>query len=312
METPLVSIACITYNHENYIRDTLEGFLMQKTNFPYEIIIHDDASTDNTARIIGEYEKKYPSIIKPIYQKENKYKITKRILITYVFPNCKGKYIAICEGDDYWIDSYKLQKQVDFLMNHKDYGAVFTHSNILYESSNKLIPKNDKIVEKHFNKGKVFKELLKSNPYVTCTVLFRLQALDKFEKINSIYAWKQGDYPMWLYIANKSNIGYLKATTSVYRIREATTSHPVLLKDFVLFNRSAFRIFFYFNGPYVLGLNKKEVKRLYLNKIINFIIGNNKTIEGKRYLKLINADLIIYNLIKVVIKKLLFISKVLP
>lgn len=110
-----ISICCITYNHENYIRETLNGFVMQKTNFNYEVLIHDDASTDKTPLIIKEFEKKYPSLIKPIYQKENQY--SKGILISakYNFPRAKGRYIAICEGDDHWTDPNKLFKQVSAL-----------------------------------------------------------------------------------------------------------------------------------------------------------------------------------------------------
>ena len=116
----LVSICCITYNHEKYIRDAIEGFLMQKTDFPFEVLIHDDASTDGTADIIREYETKYPDIIKPIYQTENQYSKGIKISATYNYPRAKGKYIALCEGDDYWIDPYKLQKQVDFLEHMKN------------------------------------------------------------------------------------------------------------------------------------------------------------------------------------------------
>jgi glycosyltransferase involved in cell wall biosynthesis len=116
---PLVSICCITYNHENYIRDAIEGFLMQKTDFPFEIIIHDDASTDATADIIREYEREYPDIIKPIYQTENQYSKGKRATL-FTFRAARGKYIALCEGDDYWVDPLKLQKQITEMEKHPD------------------------------------------------------------------------------------------------------------------------------------------------------------------------------------------------
>lgn len=116
---PLVSICCITYNHENYIRDAIEGFLMQKTDFPFEIIIHDDASTDATADIIREYEEKYPDIIKPIYQTENQYSKGNKVSF-FTYRAAKGKYIALCEGDDYWIDPLKLQKQVTEMEKHPE------------------------------------------------------------------------------------------------------------------------------------------------------------------------------------------------
>ena len=122
---PLVSICCKTYNHEKYISDAIDSFLMQKTDFPLEIIIHDDASTDNTANIIKEYENKYPDIIKPIYQKENQYSKGVNTSINYIYPKVQGKYISLCEGDDFWVDSRKLKKQIEFLESHNDYSMCF-------------------------------------------------------------------------------------------------------------------------------------------------------------------------------------------
>jgi len=118
---PKVSICCLTYNHEPFIRKCLEGFMMQKTDFSFEILIHDDASTDGTPGIIREYEAKHPDIIKPIYQTENQASKGIKNTLIYQFPRVKGEYIAFCEGDDYWTDMYKLQKQVDFLDQNPDY-----------------------------------------------------------------------------------------------------------------------------------------------------------------------------------------------
>ena len=120
MNEIMVSIICNTYNQEKYIADALESFIMQKTDFKYEVLVHDDASTDNTANIIREYEVKYPDIIKPIYQKENKYSQGVFIGEKYQYPRAKGKYMAFCEGDDFWTDPYKLQKQVEALESHPE------------------------------------------------------------------------------------------------------------------------------------------------------------------------------------------------
>ena len=125
-DNPLVSIRCVTYNHEPYIAQALDGFLMQKTSFPFEVIVHDDASTDKTAEIIREYEIKFPKIIKPIYETENQYSKHDGSLSRIMDSACKGKYIALCEGDDYWIDENKLQLQVDFLEKNSEYGMCYT------------------------------------------------------------------------------------------------------------------------------------------------------------------------------------------
>lgn len=126
----IVSIDTLTYNHERFIAQCIEGILMQKTNFAFELLIHDDASTDNTADLIREYEKKYPKIIKPIYQSENQWSKGIKNSITYQYPRAKGKYIALCEGDDYWIDENKLQMQVDFLEANPEYGMCFSNCKI--------------------------------------------------------------------------------------------------------------------------------------------------------------------------------------
>lgn len=110
----MVSIRCAVYNHELYIRKCLEGFVMQKTNFRFEAIVHDDASTDGSAAIIKEFAEKYPDIIKPIFEKENQYSKHDGSLGRIMDENSHGKYIAFCEGDDYWTDPLKLQKQIDF------------------------------------------------------------------------------------------------------------------------------------------------------------------------------------------------------
>ena len=118
--TPVVSIRCIAYNHEKYIAQCLDGFLMQETTFPFQIVVHDDASTDNTASIIRTYEEKYPHIIVALYEEENLYSKKDGSLGKRVNSFCKGKYIALCEGDDYWTDKKKLQLQYEALENNPD------------------------------------------------------------------------------------------------------------------------------------------------------------------------------------------------
>lgn len=154
---PVVSISCITYNHENFIRDAIEGFLMQKTTFPVEILIHDDASTDNTASIVREYEEKYPQLIKPIYQTENQYSKKDGTIGRIQRGRARGKYFATCEGDDYWTDPLKLQKQVEFLEANPDCSLCF-HASKSIRNNNpndytlhrpKDIPLDNKFEMKH-------------------------------------------------------------------------------------------------------------------------------------------------------------------
>lgn len=132
MDKPKVSICCWAYNHVKFIKDALDGFVMQKTDFPFEIIIHDDASTDGTADIIREYEAKYPHLFRAIYQTENQYYKYPFIEKT-VFPMARGEYVAICEGDDYWTDENKLQKQVDFLDANPDFSICFHSIKVVHE-----------------------------------------------------------------------------------------------------------------------------------------------------------------------------------
>lgn len=119
-----VTVYCAAYNHEKYIRDTLQGFVRQETSFEFEVLVHDDASTDGTATIIREYELKYPNIIRPIYQKENIYSKGINRTYTYMLPRTRGEYIAICEGDDYWINPHKLQKQYEYMELHPECSLV--------------------------------------------------------------------------------------------------------------------------------------------------------------------------------------------
>ena len=165
---PLLSIVCLAYNHADFIRETLEGFLRQETDFPFEVIVHDDASTDRTAAIIAEYAARYPQVIKPIYQRENQY--SKGVpFSTRLFAEARGSYIAYCEGDDYWTDPRKLQIQVDFLEKHRDYVMTY-HDAYMFNSQG--------VVRSPHLQGKLrrdasARELMQARPVSTLTVCFR-------------------------------------------------------------------------------------------------------------------------------------------
>jgi len=150
-QSPLVSICCVTYNHAPFIRKCLEGFLMQKVNLDalpcreeyevgYEILIHDDCSTDGTTEIVKEYAEKYPDKIFPLYETENQFcKPGRESMDFFNYRRAKGKYIAICEGDDYWTDPLKLQKQVEFMEANEEYSVCWHQSDFYYVDTDKLV-----------------------------------------------------------------------------------------------------------------------------------------------------------------------------
>lgn len=211
---PLISICCITFDHEKYIRDAIDGFLMQKTDFPFEIIIHDDASTDNTANIIREYEKKFPDLFVCIYQEENQWSKGIRPSPTYVWPKARGKYIALCEGDDYWTDPYKLQKQVNFLEANPEYVICFHKVMIL---------KNKRLVKDYITKvpadTTTLNDLIKYGNYIhTPSVLFRNGLIKEFPE------WYKdvpiGDYPLYILLAQYGKIKFINEVMAVYRVHK--------------------------------------------------------------------------------------------
>lgn len=139
---PLVSICCVTYNHAPFIRKCLNGFLMQETSFSVEILIHDDASTDGTDGIIREYADKYPEKIFPLFEEQNQYSQGVKVDF-FNYNRARGKYIAYCEGDDYWTDPLKLQKQVDFLESHSDYSVCFHNYSSYDTEANVIVSPNN-------------------------------------------------------------------------------------------------------------------------------------------------------------------------
>lgn len=212
---PKLSICCITYNHAKFIRQALDGFMMQKTNFPFEIIIHDDASTDGTVDIIREYEKKYPDIIRVTYQTENQWSKGIDVLKAFVYPKIQGQYVALCEGDDYWIDENKLQKQVDFLDTHPEFNVCFHPVKVIWEdnrASESIFPKP----KFRFNKDILtLQDLLKHNFIQTNSVMYRWRLKDQENLFpNDILP---GDWFLHLLHAQTGKIGFLSDVMAVYR-----------------------------------------------------------------------------------------------
>ncbi|HBI59807.1 MAG TPA: glycosyl transferase family 2 [Lachnospiraceae bacterium] len=227
----MVSVYCLTYNHEKYIKDALEGFIMQQTDFKYEVFVHDDSSTDRTPEIIREYAQKYPDIIKPILQTENQYSKGIRIPATYIFPRMQGKYIAACEGDDYWCSPNKLQKQVDFLESHPKYSACAHNTRFVncvtggetllsvYENERTLKAED---VIRYRNNAFHFSSLMYRNQYKVLPEAFIMKSY--------------GDIPRAIYLAVVGDIYYFNDVMSVYRFlsgQESWTYKNCIAKDYM-------------------------------------------------------------------------------
>ncbi len=249
---PVVSICCITYNHENYIEQALQSFLMQETSFPFEIVIHDDASPDNTADIIRRYEKEYPNIIKPLYQTENqKSKFKGGMNPRFNYPRAKGIYLAMCDGDDYWTDPHKLQKQVDFLEANPEY--VLCHTDVKIDEKFKIHENRILKCWNYQDDNLDYRLAIFSPLAFTCTALFRNIKFrdERFYKIMS------GDWMLWIKLTLYGKAKFLKAPTAVYRKGVGVSVNAIWHTDFNV------RARFLLNQ---LSLNFSFIKNIWLIK----------------------------------------------
>ena len=241
--TPLVSVLCLAYNHEAYIRQTLEGFVMQKTDFPFEVIVHDDASTDGTAAVIREFESRYPEIIKPIYQKENQYsKPDTPIMKTFLYPKARGKYFAICDGDDQFTDPDKLQRQADFLEAHPDY-SICVHRARLHregraQEEDFLYPAEES--DRDFEREEVM--VRGAGLFATNSFLMRREVGETLPE--AFFVSGVGDYPWLLYASVLGKCRYLSApmcvhnegvqgswTADIWQDEKARLEHEAVMTD---------------------------------------------------------------------------------
>ena len=215
---PVVSIVCITYNHEKFISEAIDSFLMQETNFPFEIILGEDCSTDNTAEIVKKYTEEYPDIIKSVLRESN---IGMNLNFKQSFEKSIGKYIALCEGDDYWTDPLKLQNQVDFLEKNEEYGMVHTNFDTYYQDSNYFLKNTHSVynIDIKDNCTLEYWNLFgKSMATIkTLTVCIRRDLIDEWLSVTPENKWLIGDFPMYFYASLHSKIGYINESTSVYR-----------------------------------------------------------------------------------------------
>lgn len=216
MNTIMVSILCNTYNHKTYIEQCINGFLNQKVNFDFEIIIRDDASTDGTTEIVRKYAEKYPSIIFPHYYSENQYsKGNAREVNRKMFDCARGKYIALCEGDDFWISDSKLQKQVDFLESNPEY--VCCGHAAYYANEDGTLKSNIRFDVFQKTQDLSMNDLILNWAFATSSILYKKSARTDYN-IPFRGKCKNGDYSFLLYIRTKGKIYYINECMSAYRI----------------------------------------------------------------------------------------------
>ena len=270
--TPLVSVTVATYQHENYIRECLEGILMQNTSFHYEIIIGEDGSADSTGKICKEYAEKYPDKIR-LFLRDRKLsqyyeddKLIGRFNGRWNRMSSRGKYIALCEGDDYWTDPLKLQKQVAFLEANEDYGLVYTEFDRLYQNSKK-IEKNCFRENLGIPPNTLEDFLINTRFLAPVTWLFRTATLDQINLMHK-ENYVVGDLPMLLIICKDHKIGYLDESMAVYRVLQNSASH---FKDYYKeykFDYGLFKIQMDFANAY--NVHESIILKI-KNKFYNYI-----------------------------------------
>lgn len=211
---PMVSIVCTSYNHGEYLAEAIDSFLMQKTNFEFEILIYDDASTDHSPRVIKQYENRYPLLIKPIYQTQNQYSTGVRVEL-FNHNRAKGKYIAVCEGDDYWTDPYKLQKQIDYMEAHPGCSmTVHAADRVLSDKKKVLSTVRPEKRNTVFSVERVIEgggDLIATNSMVYSKE--KVSILAPFY-LNAVV----GDYPLVILAALRGTVDYLDENMSAYRV----------------------------------------------------------------------------------------------
>jgi glycosyltransferase involved in cell wall biosynthesis len=264
----LITILCIAYNHEAFIEDAIKGFLIQDTTFPFEIVIHDDASTDRTAEIIRKYQGRYPRLIKSIYQTENQYSKGVRI-IPYLLSKTNSKYIAICEGDDYWTDTQKLNIQVGYLEKHSDCSLCFHQSIKRFESHTE---KQEPFVKKSINSEIKTEDIIKNWLIPTQSIVLRRSSLPA-----NLPPWlhyiMNVDWAIQLLCSLTGSIKYIDREMSVYRIHAGGLNSTAFGKIDRLYN-SMIRTLLYFDDysdyKFSVKIKNKIASLLIILLIIRF------------------------------------------
>lgn len=290
-EKPFVFVRCLTYNHEKYIEDALKGFVMQKTDFPFLAVVIDDCSTDGTADIVRRYEAQYPDIIKGIYLPHNFRSRGEDKCPYYQEYVDKATYWAECEGDDYWTDPYKLQKQVDFMEMNPECGLCYTDYNHLEDATQTL-------TESMFEHKKQYRpisyeqHLLKPGYLAPMTWLYRCKLTNLLSKAN-IYT--DGTYAYMLEFLYNSKVAYIPQVTAVYRSHAGSASSPIGDKALFRYTIGVFRTQIHYTQKYSCSeeLKHKVLMRGYLSKLPIAIMAENEDFvrEAKMFMEAHDMDI---------------------
>lgn len=271
----LISIVMITYNHEKYIAQAINGIFIQKTDFPIEIIIADDNSPDNTENVVNEFIKKAPENISILYTKHQENKGMMKNFV-WALQQASGKYIALCEGDDYWTDSSKLQKQIDFLEQNEDYVLCFSNRDILEEEVIKI---NKPIYKKtSFDKSEI------ANVYVpTLTAVFR----NVVEKIPQKLYSSLIDCSLYLFLSQFGKFYYMDYSTAVYRVHDLGVYSGS--SDLINKTRGV-------RARIAAWFSLKNIDKITLAHTIRYLINQKKEVEIKdrQYLSLLYSIFLSY------------------
>jgi glycosyltransferase involved in cell wall biosynthesis len=299
----------VTYNHEKYIQKCLDGFVMQKTNFKFEILVHEDASTDRTSVIVKEYEAKYPDLFRCVYQTVNQFAI-QNTLTNILFQMAQGKYIALCEGDDYWPDPTKLQKQVDFLEQNNDFVICGTDAQVLIAETDLI--ENETMLSSFTRSEFDFEDMSIQNRLITGSVVYRNNPI-----LKNLPTWLRhapvGDWPLFLILSQFGRVKNLDFVGVVYRKHQggfysqlssynknliSIKMYEIIIKEFNITNSKVFKahkeyIFYAFNSApskiaqremlmkYIRPLRSMNFSnRLFLKMLFRYFFVSTKGAQG--------------------------------
>lgn len=230
----MVSVCCLTYNHAPFIRQALDSFIGQKFNCKYEIIVYDDNSTDGTKEILRRYGEKYPDKIRLFLSEVNNYRNSPgRMFITYLIPNANGKYVALCEGDDYWTDMDKLQKQFDYMEHNMDCSVCF-HDAQVCDMDGTLISDTQLEKKPYYKKASdkySCEEILQLDFYPTASIFFRAELLKKMTLPEYFYNGICGDLPLRITLGSLGKSYCFNESMSAYRIGNPQSASGKIIGD---------------------------------------------------------------------------------